>query len=154
MRDPRYGNIALDANALDYDGMRDGQVDRLLELHEMEKISLMVPGSVLREAANPKTPARVRSLMANQIYSLDVSRTRDEQQKLLQLQQLLQGNARAGKHDADGEHLFEAQKYCTHFITHDGRIIQRRGEIAKLLGNTLTIFTVEEFFEKFDAPAR
>lgn len=151
MRDSRYGNIALDANALNYDSMRDGQVDRLLDLNEKEKIGLVVPYSVLREAANPKTPPRVRNLMAEQIYSLDVSRTQDELQMLLQLRQLMQGNAQSGKHDADGEHLFEAQKYCTHFITHDGRIIQRRGEIAKLLGNTLTIFTVEEFLNAFDA---
>lgn len=150
--DPRIGNVHLDANALDRDGSaRDKFVDRLLELQEAEEISIAIPGSVRTETAHPNTPARVNSVMSQQIFSLSVNRTLGEQAQLNQLRLVLRGNALSGKHDADGEHLFEASKYGgRYFITHDRRLLNNRDRLQKLLASSLAIVTLEEFLSAYD----
>jgi hypothetical protein len=150
-RNPRFGNIGLDANALDYDGVHDTLVDRLRDLHNAGEISLVVPGSVQREINHSNTPPWVKALMADQISTLPVNRTTNELNLLLQIRQVLAGNAKPGKHDADGGHLFEAQKYCSWFITRDGRILSKRRELEKLLGHTLAVVTVSEILDRYDA---
>ena len=154
MFDPRIGNVALDANALDYDGVRDQQIDRLLALHEEEKVSLVLPGSVRTETMSLNTPKQVRDLMKIQIFTIDEGRTHDEQRVLVQLQDLMRGNAKPGKHAADGEHLFVAQKYGRFFVTNDERILKKREAIGKLIGNTLAIVTVDELLAMYDATAK
>ena len=154
MFDPRTGNVALDANALDYDGVRNLQIDRLLALHEEEKVSLVLPGSVRAETMNANTPRKVRELMGDQIYTISGVRTPDEHRVLRQIQELMRGNADPGKHAADGEHVFEAQKYCRFFVTKDKRILNKREAIGKLIGDTLAIVTVEELLAMYDATAK
>jgi hypothetical protein len=151
MLNPRVGNIALDANALDYDGVRDQQIDRLLQLSSEEKLSLVIPSSVKKEVINPKTPARVQELFGDQIFTVDVGRTPREQQVLKAVQDLMRGNAQPGKHAADGEHIFEAQKYCRFFVTNDARILNKREALCRLIGKTLAILTVDELLAAFDA---
>jgi len=64
----------------------------------------------------------------------------------------LRGNALEGKHDADASHLCEAAETgCSYFITHDKRIQNKRGELQAALPPSLTIVTLAEFFEIFDA---
>jgi hypothetical protein len=63
----------------------------------------------------------------------------------------LTGNALSGKHDADASHVSEAAETgCVYFITHDKRILDKRGELRVALPPTLTIVTLAEFFDIFD----
>jgi hypothetical protein len=58
---------------------------------------------------------------------------------------------RPGKHAADASHLSEAAETgCSYFITHDNRILNRRDELYAALPPTLTIVTLEEFFDIYD----
>jgi hypothetical protein len=150
--DPRLGNIFLDANALDRDGStRDKLVDRLEELQETEEISISIPGSVRTETNHPHTPASVSGAMSQQISTLPVTRTSGEQTELDQIRLVLRGNALSGKHNADGEHLFEASKYGgRYFITHDRRVLNNRHKLEKLLSPGLAIVTLEEFLAIYD----
>jgi hypothetical protein len=66
------------------------------------------------------------------------------------IEQELQGNARPGKHAADADHLFEAEKYCAYFITHDRRILDKAGKMRNLLRPPLTVVTLIDFLEIFD----
>jgi predicted nucleic acid-binding protein len=64
---------------------------------------------------------------------------------------VLQGNAQPGKHAADASHLSEAAETgCAYFITHDKRILAKRGELHRDLPPSLSIVTLTEFFEVFD----
>jgi hypothetical protein len=151
MHDPRFGNVGLDANVLDYDGVHDALIERLLDLSDANEINLVIPGSVQREIGHGNTPARVKALMAAQISSQHVNRTPGELNLLRRIRDILAGNAKPGKHDADGEHLFEAQKYCSYFVTHDGRILSKRKELAELLGGGLAIAALKEILAAYDA---
>lgn len=62
--------------------------------------------------------------------------TPDEQAIRGKLMALIQGNAKAGQHDRDVYHLFEADKYGGgYFITKDGRLLKKSAEVGRLLGS-------------------
>jgi predicted nucleic acid-binding protein len=64
---------------------------------------------------------------------------------------ILQGNARPGKHEPDASHISEAAETgCGYFITHDKRILDRRGKLRAVLPPSLNIVSLEEFFQIFD----
>lgn len=150
--DPRICNILFDANALDRDGSaRDAMVQRLLALRQTGKINIVIPGSVRREATHPHTPKSVQEAILQGVSTQPVTLTVEERVILRQIRSILQGNARAGKHDADGEHLFEASKYGGgYFITHDRRMLDKRDELRPLIGPALAIVSLEEFLAAYD----
>ena len=150
--DPRICNIHIDANTLDRDGSgRDALLDRFMALRDAGKIIIVVPDSVLGEAAHPNTPTSVRTAMHSKVYTLPVARTAGEMDLLAKVRAALRGNAQPGKHDKDAEHLFEAEKYGGgYFITNDGRVLPKRGCLDKLIGPALSIVTVEEFLDIYD----
>jgi hypothetical protein len=150
--DPRSCPIAIDANALDRDGSnRDDLVDRLLKLWQDGKINLIVPKEVRKEIQNPRTPGRVQAAMASMNFTMPVGLNSDEQRRKYLITQELQGNAQPGKHAADADHLFEATKYCGYFITHDQRLLDKASKLRSLLPPSLTVVTLAEFLDLFDA---
>jgi len=150
--DPRICNTILDANAIDPDGgPKDPLIDRLLTLQKMGEITIVVPGSVRREIEHPRTPNSVKNQILPMIFSLSVGKTVAEHETIRNVRSLLRGNASTGKHDADGFHLCEAAKYGGgYFITHDGRMLDKRAELKPLLGPALCIVTLSEFLEVYD----
>jgi hypothetical protein len=150
--DSRIYNIHLDANALDRDGStHDALVDRFETLRDAGALNVVVPGSVRREVAHPRTPANVRALILPGIYTLPVNRTGHELTTLVKIRVLLRGKAQPGRHDADAEHLFEASKYGGgYFITHDRRMLNKCEELAPLIGPALTILSLEGFLSVYD----
>lgn len=147
-------NIAIDANALDRaDPARAAAVDRLCELHQANRFNLIVPKGVRAEFLHPKTPDDVKALGLPHLYSIEVELTPHETRMRQDIERELQGNARPGKHTADADHLFESSKYCSYFITHDERIINRSGDLRSILVPSLSIVTLIEFlviFDKYD----
>ncbi len=149
--DPRKSNLAIDANSLDRpDPMRAAAVDRLLRLHESEKVRLIVPKGVRIELQHPHTPADVKTAALPQIFTIQVGLNTEEHRELREIERELQGNAKSGKHKPDAEHLFEAGKYCAYFITHDDRILRRAGRLRDILPPSLTVLTLADFLEIFD----
>lgn len=150
--DPRKCNIAIDANALNKDGRaNDSLVDRLLNLSAEGKIKLIVPKGVRLETLDRRAPGYVRAAVTPMIFTNPVSLNSEEQQRKRSIERELQGNAKPGKHAADADHLFEADKYCAYFVTHDQRILNKDRNIRKLLSPSLTIVTLEEFLQIFDS---
>jgi hypothetical protein len=149
--DPRICPVAIDANALNRDGSgHDNLVDRLLGLSSAGTIRLLVPKRVREEILDPRTPTHIQKAAGPQIFTIGVGLNSDEQRRHRIITQELQGNAKPGKHEADADHLFEADKYGGYFITHDDRILTRAGRLGDVLRPSLTVVTLEEFLAIFD----
>lgn len=149
--DPRKCNVAIDANALNKNGSeKDGLVDRLLRLWADGTIMLILPKGVRIETLDPRTPARIQSAVSEMIFTNQVDLNPEEHQHIRLIELELQGNARSGKHRADAQHLFEADKYCAYFITHDRRLLDKTRKLRRLLRPSLTVVTLSDFFEIFD----
>lgn len=149
--DPRFGNVIIDANALDADGRDRTNVDRLPRLKDEGAICVIAPWGVRAETQNPNSPADVTRDNGLQIFSIQTGRTSEEQVMQAKIRAVLQGNAQPGKHDADAEHVFEAQKYGgRYFITHDVRINQKKRKELERLIPDLGIVTLEEFLAIYD----
>jgi hypothetical protein len=114
-------------------------------------IKLVAPKGIRLETLDPRAPAHVRAAVTPMIFTYQVSLNSEEQRRKRLIEQELQGNAQVGKHAADADHLFEAEKYCAYFITHDRRILDKAGKMRSLLRPSLTVVTLAEFLEIFDA---
>ncbi len=146
--DPRYFNSLIDANVLDrLGGSDDAVVDQVLALADEGTISLVLPHSVKAEIEHPNTPAAVKKLALAFIYTESVSLTPKEVDRHQQVRDLVRGSAKPGKHDRDAYHMVEAAKYGGYFITRDQRLIGKRVEIDRLLGQGFNIVTPAEFLK-------
>lgn len=147
--DPKICNIGLDANALDRAGTdRRGRLTaRFRALASNGTLTFVLSAGVRTEAQHPRTPADVRDAMLPQIFNLRPALNSAQRADRARVLAILQGNARAGKHAADASHISEAAETgCGYFITHDQRILDKRGELYAVLPPTLNIVSLEEFF--------
>jgi hypothetical protein len=153
--DPKICNIGLDANALDRDGpKRDKLTDRFRALASDGTLTVVLGGGVRTEAQHPQTPANVKDALLPQIFNLRPGLVSSQRADRARVLAILQGNARHGKHAADASHISEAAETgCGYFITHDRRILDKRGELHAVLPPSLNIVSLEEFFEIFDCYA-
>jgi hypothetical protein len=153
--DPRICNIALDANALDFDGNpRDALVTRFRKLMDDRELNVVIAGGVRGEVQHPNTPAHVRADMLPQIFNLQAGLNTSQQSERQQVAVILQGNAKPGRHAADASHLSEAAETgCGYFITNDQRILDKRAELARVLPPSFTVATLAEFLAVLDGYA-
>ena len=148
---PRFGNNFIDANVLDRTGgSEDAAVDEILRIR-WGAFTLLLPHSVKAEIAHPNTPADVKKRSMEFVYSLPVELTPDEQANHDRIRVLIQGNAKPGQHDNDAIHLVESAKYGRHFITNDGRLLKKAGEIWEML--ELKVLRPSEFLAAYLAHA-
>lgn len=89
-RDPRWCHVVIDANAFD---RLDDDVERVLALRAAGKIRLIAPGGVRAETLHPHTPAAVREIVSDQIFSLAVGLNDSERRLLARVIAILQGDA-------------------------------------------------------------
>ena len=111
---------------------------------------MITPKSVRLEALDPRAPPHVQAAVTPMIFTYQVGLNSEEQRRRRLIEQELQGNAQPGKHAADADHLFEAEKYCAYLITHDRRILDKASKMRSLLRPSLTVATLIEFLEIFD----
>jgi len=124
--------------------VEDAVVDELLEIAFELRIMLHLTYSVKDEIAHPNTPADVKKRAQRLIYSVPVQLTQGEKELHQKVREIVQGNAKAGKHDADAFHLVESQKYgAGHFLTNDKRLLKKKAAIGNLLN--MEIVTPTEF---------
>jgi hypothetical protein len=146
--DPNFGNNFIDANALDYSGgPEDAAVDKILSLVRDGRLILLLPYSVKKEIEDPNTPPELKQRVSGLIYSMEVTLTAHEKATHQKIRDLMQGNAKPGKHAPDAFHLVEAAKYGRHFITRDGRILGKGRAIWDLL--QLRVLTPSQFIEDY-----
>jgi hypothetical protein len=144
--DPRYGSALIDAHILDpLDTEETNAVDEIISLCEETHVNVLLPHSVKVEIEHPNTPARVKRRTQNFIYTEPVSLTDGEVETHRRVRDLIRGNAKPGKHDSDAYHLVEAAKYGRFFITCDRRLLDKRLEVAAVLGRDFHIMTPTEY---------
>jgi hypothetical protein len=150
--DPRITNIAHDADVLDRNGTaRDVLVDRFQALAASRKLKVVIPGGVRQQVQHPHTPADVQRAVLPQIFNLRPGLNTGQQDNRRRIGAVLQGNARPGTHAADASHLAEAAETgCGFFIARDKRFFKKRDELREVLPPSLSVVTLEEFFEIFD----
>ena len=144
--DPRYFNNFIDANVLNRlgDG-HDDAVDEMLSLYERSEITLLLPHSVKAEIEHPRTPPEVKARAMGIIFTEPVTLTPNEVELHRRVRDLVRGNARPGRHDRDAYHVVEANKYGGgHFVTRDGRLLEKGPEISTLLG-TIEVVSPTDF---------
>ncbi len=143
--DPRYSHTFVDVPVLHRKGdAEDAVVDELLETAFELRVMLHLTYSVKDEIAHPNTPDYVKKRAHRLIYSVPVQLTQGEKELHQKVRKIVQGNAKAGKHDADAFHLVESQKYSAgHFLTNDKRLLKKKAEIRNLLN--MEIVTPTEF---------
>ena len=143
--DPRYSHTFVDVPVLHRKGdAEDAVVDELLETAFELRVMLHLTYSVKDEIAHPNTPDYVKKRAQRFIYSVPVQLTQGEKELHQKVRKIVQGNAKAGKHDADAFHLVESQKYgAGYFLTNDKRLLKKKAEIGNLLN--MEIVTPTEF---------
>jgi hypothetical protein len=129
-------------------GDEETAVDKILELHRsVPDLRLLLPHSVRTEIEHPNTPVEVKRRASRLLYTEPVNLTEPERARHNAIRNLIQGNARPGLHDMDAIHLVESAKYGGYFITSDGRLLKKAGEIRSILG--LEIVTPREFLTAY-----
>jgi hypothetical protein len=148
MLDPRYGNVHLDANALEPPDPADKPlVSQFQELVHAQVLSVINPHGVQKEIDHPRTPASTKKDMEG-IYTVQTNLTPNEILIRSRLVDLLRGDAASGRHAVDADHIFEAQKYGgRYFVTHDRRLLNHKNEIVEIIGARLEILTLREFMK-------
>ncbi len=138
----------IDAHVLDRTGgPEDAVVDEILSLADNEQLSVMLPHSVQREIQHPNTPQYVKQRAAGLLFTVPVQLTSGERDQHRKIREILQGNAKPGKHDSDAYHVVEASKYGGYFITNDRRILDKAPEIDRIL--QIMIVTPSEFLHMY-----
>jgi uncharacterized protein with PIN domain len=67
------------------------------------------------------------------IYTIETSLTSDEQSGKAKILRILAGNGKPEKMAKDAEHVFEADKYGSYFVTTDERILKKREELKDIV---------------------
>ncbi len=117
---------------------------RLLDLEVDGEVIILMPKGVLDEVDHPNTPDIVKKL-APDVFTISVELNPIEKTRHAALREIFRGNAQSGKHDADADHVFEAEKYQANvFVTSDGRIKEK----ADIACSQLEVLTLEELLEK------
>lgn len=140
MINPWITNTLLDSCAFDpANGKEQQAADELFRLHREEELSLVIAHSTKREIDHPNTPQWVKREASAKIFSMQVQCTPQELTIKKDLHALITGNGKAEKYAADAEHIFEAQKYGSYFVTADRRLLDKASEVLALCGVTVLL---------------
>ena len=132
---PLINNNFLDSCAFDpkYKPEDRASID-IFKLSQEGKILIQIAHSTQKELDHPNTPNWVKSEAKKIIYTINVSLTANEENKLHQIEAILAGNGKVENIKQDAKHVFEAQKYGAYFITTDNRILNRAHELYMACG--------------------
>ena len=102
------------------------------ELLDNPKLNLVIAHSTMKEIEHPNTPNHVKALAQDRIFTIPTSLTDIEFRIKQAIWDILTGNGKPENMKADAEHVFEAHKYASYFITTDDRILKKREELEKM----------------------
>jgi hypothetical protein len=142
----KFTNSFIDSCAFDPKyGVEQAAANEIFRLDAEHDLSLLIAHSVRKELEHPNTPEWVRREGLSRIYSIKVQLTRDEVALKRRIHAILTGNGKPKKMKEDAEHIFEAQKYGSCFVTTDGRLLKRAADIHALC--SVVILKPSEFLE-------
>lgn len=123
----------------------DSAAAAIFQLHTEHQLPLVISHSTRKEIDHPNTPEWVKKEAAQKIFSVTVELTPQEQAFKRKLLSLLAGNGKPEKMAQDAEHVFEAQKYGSYFVTADQRLLDKAVEVRAICG--VTIILPSEFLK-------
>lgn len=131
--DPRVVNIFLDSCAFDPKySPEDQAAQNLFLLKEKGDLILQIAHSTQKEIEHRNTPGWVKQESSGLIYTIETSLTDSEGKVKAQILRTLAGNGKLENVSQDAQHVFEAAKYGSYFVTTDQRILQKRRELYSL----------------------
>jgi hypothetical protein len=127
---PWIANSFLDSCAFDpkYEPEASSAIE-IFRLHEEQDLPILLAHSVTKEIEHPNTPRWVKNKAGEQIFTLQVGLSPEEIKRKARIHAALTGNGDPANHAQDANHIFEAQKYGSYFITTDARILKKAVEI-------------------------
>jgi len=131
--DPRITNILVDSCAFDPKYSPEDQAAlALFERNQMGVVNLQIAHSTQKEIEHPNTPNWVKREANNLIYTIQTSLTDSERKLKANILSVLAGNGKPESVASDAEHVYEASKYGSYFVTTDGRILEKRKALLGL----------------------
>jgi hypothetical protein len=130
---PWITNNFIDSCAFDpkYDP-EDKAANEIFQLRKEKELGILIAHSTQKEIEHPNTPVWVKREAQNLIYTIETQLTRDEINKLCEIEFILAGNGKIENIRQDARHIFEAQKYGSYFITTDTRILKKSDDIFRV----------------------
>ena len=129
--DPRIVNIFLDSCAFDPKySPEDKAALTLFQRAENGDFLLHIAHSIQKEIEHPNTPHWVKQKANSFIYTIETSLTEGERKIKARILQVLAGNGKPENVSQDAQHVYEAAKCGSYFVTTDGRILQKKRELC------------------------
>ncbi len=127
-RSPQHTHTFMDSCAFSPEEEEEPASRRILE----KCPNIIVAHSVQKELNHPNTPEDIRQLSMAFIYTIEGDLTQEEIERRNEFRMLIQGNASAGRHKNDADHLFELSKYGGgYFVTTDRRLLKHSETLFK-----------------------
>lgn len=133
MIDPWFTNSSLDTCVLNSASLVEASaVKEILCLQNEMGLSLIVSHSTKREFDHPNTPREVKMETSSKTCTVPVELNPQEMTIKRKLHSLIVGNGKASTYAADAEHIFEAQKYGSYFLTEDRRLLGKAAAVQEI----------------------
>jgi hypothetical protein len=130
---PLITNVFLDSCAFDPKYHPEDFSSRVIyKLYESGKLILHITHSNQKELEHPNTPSWVKKLAGTLIFSYNVPLVDEELAPKKAILKILAGNGSPERMREDAEHVFNASKYGSYFVTTDVRILKRQEELRRL----------------------
>ncbi len=131
---PKITTIFMDSCSFDPKYSPEDQASlRLFELSEKGELILNIAHSIQKEVEHPNTPMWVKREANKLIYTIETSLTQNERNRKTTILRILAGNGKPEKMVKDSEHVFEADKYGSYFVTTDERILKKKEELEDIV---------------------
>lgn len=133
--DPRITNIFLDSCAFDPKyAPEDKAALNLFRRYKNCDLLLQIAHSTQKEIEHPNTPSWVKQEAKGLIYTIESSLTDSERNLKAKIIKTLAGNGKPENVSQDAQHVFEAAKYGSYFVTTDQRILKKNSELCSACG--------------------
>lgn len=131
--DPRTVNIFLDSCAFDPKySPEDHAAQNLFRRSKKSDLLLQIAHSTQKEIEHPNTPSWVKQESSGLIHTIETSLTDSERKVRAKILRTLAGKGKLENVSQDANHVFEAAKYGSYFVTTDQRILQKRSELRSV----------------------
>lgn len=135
MINPWFTNALLDSCSLNpASPVEEIAIKEILCLHSDRGLSLVISHSTQREFDHPNTPQEVKEKSSSKIFTMQVGHNPQELVIKKKLRDLIVGNGKTSTYAADAEHIFEAQKCGSYFLTEDRRLLKKAAAVLSICG--------------------
>ena len=132
---PLITNVFLDSCAFNPEYTPEDTASMALyRLYEQGELVLHIAHSTQKEIEHPNTPSWVKKEANTFIFTYKVQLIDEKIKRKKEILTILTGNGNPDQMQNDAEHIFEASKYGSYFVTTDARILKKQTELQKLCG--------------------